>query len=107
MLVTGASRGIGATIAKQFARAGASLAIVARSAGSLKDVKESVLAETPDARVLTFAVDVKDPVATERAVAETVAQLGRLDVLVANAGVAVPLSEKRQCFVLQHISLHS
>ena len=97
MLVTGASRGIGSVIAKQFARAGAAVALVARSADSLKDVQASILKEAPGVRVLTFAVDVKDPVATERVLEETVAQFGGLDVLVANAGVGLPMSEKREC----------
>ncbi|VDB85697.1 unnamed protein product [Peniophora sp. CBMAI 1063] len=95
VLVTGASRGIGSVIAKHYAKAGAAVALVARSAESLAAVKAAIQAETPDARVLTFAVDVKDPVATERAVEDIVAKLGGLDVVVANAGVAVPLSNKR------------
>ncbi|KZV63877.1 NAD-P-binding protein [Peniophora sp. CONT] len=95
VLVTGASRGIGAVVAKQYAQAGAAVALVARSAESLKTAKAAILAETPGARVLTFAVDVKDPAAAERAVEETVSQLGGLDVLIANAGTALSDADKR------------
>ncbi|VDB85695.1 unnamed protein product [Peniophora sp. CBMAI 1063] len=95
VLVTGASRGIGSVIAKHYAKAGAAVALVARSLDSLKTVQTTIQAEAPGAPVLTFAVDVKDTVAAERAVEETVAKLGGLDVLVANAGVTAPLLNKR------------
>ncbi|KAI0066526.1 NAD-P-binding protein [Artomyces pyxidatus] len=94
VLVTGASRGIGATIAQHFARAGASLALVARSEALLNYVKAGIEQDVPGAQVLTFVLDVRDTAAVCAAVAETVRHFGRLDVLVANAGALVPLGKR-------------
>ncbi|KAI0055782.1 NAD-P-binding protein [Artomyces pyxidatus] len=87
VLVTGASRGIGLSIAQHFARAGSSLALVARNHALLESVKAGIEADVPGAQVLTFALDVRDTAQVEAAVAGTVKHFGRLDVLVANAGV--------------------
>ena len=94
--MTGGSRGIGSAAAAQFARAGASLALVARSADALETTRAAIVKETPGAQVLTFVVDVKGPVAAERAVEETVDHFGRLDVLIANAGATLPGFDKRE-----------
>ncbi|KAI0057666.1 NAD-P-binding protein [Artomyces pyxidatus] len=91
VLITGASRGIGAEIALHYGRAGADLALVARNEALLDTTKAAVLAAVPDARVLTFALDVVDTAAVEAAVRATVEHFGRLDVLVPNAGVLRPL----------------
>ncbi|KAI0066527.1 NAD-P-binding protein [Artomyces pyxidatus] len=94
VLVTGASRGIGASIAQHFSRAGASLALVARNEDKLGAVKAEIEATVPGARVLTFVVDVRDTAQVSKAVADTVKHFGRLDVLVANAGVMRPLGTR-------------
>jgi NAD(P)-dependent dehydrogenase (short-subunit alcohol dehydrogenase family) len=75
-LVTGASRGIGAAIARRFAAEGA-------------DVVNASLVEPvyDDAAVASMIADVGDPEAAERMVAEAVERLGKLDILVNNAGV--------------------
>ncbi|KAH9967011.1 NAD-P-binding protein [Russula compacta] len=86
VLVTGASRGIGAEIALQFARAGAILTLVARSQATLDASKDAILRERPSALVFTFPADVRDVTKAEEAVEATVAKFGRLDILVANAG---------------------
>lgn len=96
VLVTGGSRGIGASAAAQYARAGASLAIVARSVDSLEGVRAAIVKETPGAQVLIFGVDVKDPAAAERAVEETVKHYGKLDVLIANAGSCLPFDTRKR-----------
>jgi 3-oxoacyl-[acyl-carrier protein] reductase len=87
-LVTGASRGIGAAIAKRLAREGAAVAITYQSS---KDKAEAVVREIESAggRAIALGADSADAVATKSAVAETVRVLGRIDVLVNNAGVAV------------------
>ena len=87
VLITGASRGIGAEIALQFARAGASLTLVARSQASLDASKDAILRERPSAQVLTFPADVRDVTKTEEAVTATVAKFGCLDILIANAAL--------------------
>ena len=94
MLITGASRGIGAQIALQYARAGASLALVARSQASLDERKDAILREHPSAKVLTFTADVCDVARAEEVVAATVAHFGRLDILIANAGTIRPLDQR-------------
>ena len=86
MLITGASRGIGAQTALQYARAGALLALVARTQAALDASKDAILREHPSAQVLTFPADVRDVKKAEEVVAATVARFGRLDILVANAG---------------------
>ncbi|KZV76466.1 NAD-P-binding protein [Peniophora sp. CONT] len=91
VLITGASTGIGATIAQFYARAGASVALVARSADKLKEV----IAGVPDAgsRMLSIAADVRNTRAAEDAVKQTVEKFGKLDVLIANAGVITSFNE--------------
>jgi NADP-dependent 3-hydroxy acid dehydrogenase YdfG len=77
-LVTGASRGIGAAVARALADAGANVALVSRSGEDLG---------LPNA--IGIACDVSDYGQVERAVAEAVEAFGRLDILVPNAGVGV------------------
>ena len=87
MLITGASRGIGAQTALQYARAGASLSLVARTQAALDASKDAILREHPSAQVLTFPADVRNAKRAEEVVAATVAHFGRLDLLIANAGI--------------------
>jgi short-subunit dehydrogenase len=94
VLITGASRGIGAQIALQYARAGASLSLVARTQPSLDASKDAILREHPSAQVLTFPADVRDVKRTEEVVAATVAHFGRLDILIANAGILRPMDTR-------------
>jgi 3-oxoacyl-[acyl-carrier protein] reductase len=88
-LVTGASRGIGRAIAVALARGGAKLALnyagnEAAAEEALRLVRE---AGSPEARLYRF--DVADPAACNAAVESVLADLGGLDVLVNNAGIAV------------------
>jgi NAD(P)-dependent dehydrogenase (short-subunit alcohol dehydrogenase family) len=94
VLITGASRGIGAQIALQYARAGASLSLVARTQASLDTCKDAILRERPSAQVLTFPADVRDVKKAEEVAAATVARFGRLDILVANAGILRPMDKR-------------
>ena len=75
-LVTGASRGIGAAVARALAREGASLGLASRSGDDL-GIEGAVATPT----------DVRRPEDVDRIVAETVERFGRLDIVVANAGV--------------------
>jgi NADP-dependent 3-hydroxy acid dehydrogenase YdfG len=85
-LVTGAGRGIGRAIALAFAAEGAAVALAARSRADLAGVVGEV--RERNARALAVPTDVTQDGAVEAMVEQTVAQLGRLDVLVTSAGTA-------------------
>lgn len=84
-LVTGGSRGIGRAIALRLAAEGADLAICARNAGAAGEVATAI--EALGRRCLVRQADVADAEQAAELVAATIAELGRLDVLVNNAGV--------------------
>ena len=87
VLVTGASRGIGRETALQYARAGASLAIVARSREALDETRDLIVADVPGADVLVLTADVCDVEGVRNAVQDVLQHFGKLDILIANAGV--------------------
>ena len=83
-LVTGASRGIGRAIALGLARAGADVALSARDEALLDEVRGDV--EGLGRKAVVLPADVTDAEACVRLADDAIAQLGRLDVLVNNAG---------------------
>jgi NAD(P)-dependent dehydrogenase (short-subunit alcohol dehydrogenase family) len=84
-LITGAGRGIGLATARELSRRGAALALVDIDGDECERAASTLASQ----QVLAIAADVTDAGAMQRAVAETVARFGRLDIVVANAGVAL------------------
>jgi 3-oxoacyl-[acyl-carrier protein] reductase len=88
-LVTGGSRGIGAAIAKRLAADGAAVAITyAKDSKAASAVVEAIKREGGNA--VAIQADAADVDAVNAAVEKTVSTFGRLDVLVNNAGTAIP-----------------
>jgi NAD(P)-dependent dehydrogenase (short-subunit alcohol dehydrogenase family) len=83
VLITGAARGIGAELARQLARRGARLSLV-----GLEPERLAALAAELGAGHVWFECDVTEQAALNRAVAGTLTALGRIDVVVTNAGIA-------------------
>lgn len=86
-LVTGASRGIGQAVAVALAAAGADVALVARTRKGLDNTASQV--EQTGRRALALEADVTDAADVDKAVEQAVAQFGKMDVLVNNAGAAI------------------
>ena len=85
-VVTGAYGGIGAAVARRLARSGAAVVLTGRDEAALAKVDLG----PGQARALRLPLDVGDPVAWEATLRRVLAERGRLDVLVNNAGVVAP-----------------
>jgi gluconate 5-dehydrogenase len=83
-LVTGGTSGLGLAMARALALAGAQVVLTGRDRGRAADVAQSL-----DGSAMGIALDVRDAGSVERGVAETVAALGAIDLLVGNAGIGM------------------
>src|SRR4051794_898738 len=93
-IVTGASSGLGVAFAEGFAEAGADVAVCARRVERLEDTCERVTAK--GRRSVAVEADVAKPEDCARVVERAVEELGRVDILINNAGIgtAVPASRE-------------
>lgn len=94
VFITGASSGIGAALAMQYARAGATVGLLARRGEALA----ALLATLPNPHLhRSYAVDVRDHAALQAAAAEFLAYAGGIDIVIANAGISHgTLTERRE-----------
>jgi NAD(P)-dependent dehydrogenase (short-subunit alcohol dehydrogenase family) len=86
-LVTGASRGLGRTFANALARAGADVAVTSRDAAHVRETCAEI--EALGRRAVPLALDVRDESSIRRAVDEAHEALGKIDILINNAGCNV------------------
>ncbi|MDA0184716.1 SDR family oxidoreductase [Solirubrobacter phytolaccae] len=93
-VITGASSGLGVAFATGLAEAGADIAICARRADKLEQTKRDV--EALGRRCVAVTADVSNPEDCTRVIEETVAALGRVDVLVNNAGMGTAVPATRE-----------
>src|ERR1700761_4341134 len=87
ILITGASSGIGAQLAREFANRGRNLALCARRAERLTELRAELTSRHPDITVLTRKLDVTNYDDVFTAFGELTDQLGSLDRVIVNAGV--------------------
>ena len=86
-LITGASSGLGAEMARQFADLGQDLALCARRTERLEELKAEILAKHPERRIELAALDVTDEAAVFTTFHALKAQFGTIDRVVVNAGL--------------------
>jgi NAD(P)-dependent dehydrogenase (short-subunit alcohol dehydrogenase family) len=93
-IVTGASSGLGVSFATGLAEAGADIAICARRLDRLERTRDDVAAL--DRRCVAVPADVSDPEDCNRVVAQTVEELGKVDILINNAGIGTAVPATRE-----------
>ncbi len=89
VMITGASSGIGKALAYELAKKGYSLALTARSIERLEEIREDIVKQCSAPKIVVRQLDVTDTDDVYVAVEELAEKLGGLDILVANAGVAL------------------
>ncbi len=95
-LVTGASRGIGATIAEELGRRGAKVVVnYSGSKGPAEEVAAEISESGGGGEAVAIQADVSDPEDAKRLIDETVERFGRIDVLINNAGINIDRTLRR------------
>ncbi|MBB2990945.1 hypothetical protein FHR72_002418 [Mycolicibacterium iranicum] len=87
ILITGASSGLGAGMARQFAAKGRDLALCARRLDNLDELKAEILASHPTVKVAIAALDVNDHELVPKVFHELSEELGGIDCVIVNAGI--------------------
>ena len=92
-VITGASRGLGEAIAREFVAQGACVFLCARNAADLEKVCEALRRERrePEQAVFSFAGDLAEESTAEEMIRQALARMGRIDILVNNAAVQGPI----------------
>ncbi|MCM3002713.1 SDR family NAD(P)-dependent oxidoreductase [Priestia koreensis] len=88
VVVTGASRGIGFTLARSFSTLGAKVVVLGRNASTIQQAANDIQSETAN-ETLGLVCDVTDEQQIERMTEEVIKRFGKIDVLVNNAGATV------------------
>jgi short-subunit dehydrogenase len=87
ILITGASSGLGAEMARQFAARGADLVLCARRIDRLEELRDEIAAASPSSTVVIRALDVDDHDAVFRVFRDVADEVGGLDRVIVNAGI--------------------
>ncbi len=95
-LVTGASRGIGAAVARRFAAEGANVILTARTTAGLEEVDDAIRQSGGAAAATLVPLDLLEPGEVEKLGPAIAERFGRLDILVGNAGVHGTLTPVHQ-----------
>ncbi len=105
-IVTGGGSGIGAAAARQFAANGTAVAVVGRRAAPLEAIVQEI--GQGGGQALAIPIDLADADAPQAIVAATVAQWGRIDILVNNAAAVkhLPLSEATREDFMMHLNVN-
>ncbi|VDC07546.1 unnamed protein product [Peniophora sp. CBMAI 1063] len=87
VIITGGSKGIGATTALFYAKAGARLVLVARNTAGLNERKETLEQDVTGVEVVLVAGDISDPQISKQAIQAAVKKWDRIDIVVSNSGL--------------------